>query len=60
VFHVDKEAPQHFGGYDLIIGFDLMEMIGIDLLISERLIKWGDCTTTMNATNTKKNIIIIL
>ncbi|MGH7954962.1 MAG: hypothetical protein ACREOZ_03290, partial [Gloeomargaritales cyanobacterium] len=55
VFHVDKEAPQHSGGYDFIIGFDLMEMIGIDLLIPERLIKWGDYTTPMNATTTRKN-----
>ncbi|MGH7954863.1 MAG: hypothetical protein ACREOZ_02765, partial [Gloeomargaritales cyanobacterium] len=58
IFHVDNDASQHSGGYDLIIGFDLMETIGLDLLISERLIKWGDYSTSMNITTKKNNYTI--
>ncbi|MGH7955304.1 MAG: hypothetical protein ACREOZ_05020, partial [Gloeomargaritales cyanobacterium] len=52
VFHVDNTAKDK--GYEMIIGLDLMEMIGLNLLVSSRTITWGDFAYTKNKTADEK------
>ena len=41
------ESKSSLGTYDMIIGRDLMEAIGMDLLFSENLMKWDNATVPM-------------
>ena len=43
-FHVDEEQTTH---YDLLIGRDLLNEVGIDLLFSSKSISWEGHTTAM-------------
>ncbi|MGH3053508.1 MAG: hypothetical protein ACRDL7_00845, partial [Gaiellaceae bacterium] len=58
VFHVDKVSqttlPSH--GYDMIIGRDLMEILGLDVNFQSRLISWGDFTIPMSSSSTVPSV----
>ena len=43
-FHVDESQTTH---YDMLIGRDLLNKVGIDLLFSQRLISWDGATAPM-------------
>jgi len=41
------ESSSNLSSYDMIIGRDLMDSIGLDLLFSENLIRWDNATVPM-------------
>ena len=45
------ESKSSLGTYDMIIGRDLMDAIGMDLLFSENLMKWDNATVPMRDTS---------
>jgi len=45
--YVDESSSSLSSSYDMIIGRDLMESIGLDLLFSENLMRWDNATVPM-------------
>jgi prenyltransferase beta subunit len=47
IAHVDETTSQNKAMFDLIIGLDLMEALGIDMSFKENTITWDDVTIPM-------------
>jgi hypothetical protein len=45
--YVDESSSSLLSTYDMIVGRDLMESIGLDLLFSENLMRWDNATVPM-------------
>jgi hypothetical protein len=55
-FHVDEHTNADEALYDMIIGADLMDELGIDLLFSENVVKWEGVFTPMKPMGTLSKI----
>ena len=46
-FHVDNQTTSSKSGYDMIIGHDLLDKLGIDIKFSSGTLKWDDTEVPM-------------